>query len=43
MVAANSPMADSYFHGLHIKFGPLSLLHWIKDGLMALFFLLVGL
>jgi len=43
MLVANSPLADGYFHGLHIHLGPLSLLHWINDGLMALFFLLVGL
>lgn len=43
MLVANSPLADAYFHGLHIPVGPLSLLHWINDGLMALFFLLVGL
>lgn len=43
MLVANSPLADNYFHGLHIYLGPLSLLHWINDGLMALFFLLVGL
>lgn len=43
MVIANSPLAPDYFHMLAIKLGPLSLLHWINDGLMALFFLLVGL
>jgi len=43
MVAANSPLAGAYFHALHVSVGPLSLLHWINDGLMALFFLLVGL
>lgn len=43
MIVANSPVADSYFALLHAKLGPLSLLHWINDGLMALFFLLVGL
>jgi Na+:H+ antiporter, NhaA family len=43
MVAANSPLADLYFETLHAKLGPLSLLHWINDGLMAVFFLLVGL
>jgi NhaA family Na+:H+ antiporter len=48
---ANSPWGDSYF-GLWstpITIGPadhaltLSLLHWINDGVMAVFFLLVGL
>ncbi|ARO28594.1 Na+/H+ antiporter NhaA [Rhizobium sp. NXC14] len=43
IVTANSPLAESYFHALHIYLGPLSLLHWINDALMALFFLLVGL
>jgi NhaA family Na+:H+ antiporter len=42
MVAANSSLSDEYFDALHFKIGPLSLLHWINDGLMALFFLLVG-
>lgn len=40
---ANSPLADSYFHALHTYVGGLSILHWINDALMALFFLLVGL
>jgi len=51
LIVANSPLADGYFRLLetHIGFaaGPLvmdeSVLHWINDGLMALFFLLVGL
>ncbi|KQX17924.1 MULTISPECIES: Na+/H+ antiporter NhaA [unclassified Sphingomonas] len=43
MIVANSPLAPTYFELLHAKFGPLSLLHWINDALMALFFLLVGL
>ncbi|MBX3564335.1 MAG: Na+/H+ antiporter NhaA [Sphingomonas sp.] len=43
MIVANSPLSESYFHTLHAKVGPLSLAHWINDGLMALFFLLVGL
>src|SRR5690606_31068490 len=33
MVVANSPLAEAYFHGLHAYLGPLSLLHWINDGL----------
>src|SRR5688500_4289095 len=40
---ANSPLAPAYFGALHAYIGPLSLSHWINDGLMAVFFLLVGL
>ena len=43
MAVANSPLAASYFHILHVQAGGLSVLHWINDGLMALFFLVVGL
>jgi NhaA family Na+:H+ antiporter len=51
LIVANSPLADAYFSVLEIKLGfgvgPLQLnetvIHWINDGLMALFFLLVGL
>jgi NhaA family Na+:H+ antiporter len=43
LVIANSPLADSYFHALHVHVGGLSVGHWINDGLMAVFFLLVGL
>lgn len=43
LLAANSPLAPAYFDALHAHAGGLSLLHWINDGLMALFFLLVGL
>lgn len=43
MAIANSPLADDYALILHWKIGGLDLLHWINDGLMALFFLLVGL
>lgn len=43
LLAANSPVGTIYFHALESRLGPLSLLHWINDGLMALFFLLVGL
>ena len=43
LLAANSSLGPAYFHALEIHVGPLSLLHWINDALMALFFLLVGL
>ena len=43
LVVANSPFAADYFRLLESYAGPLSILHWINDGLMALFFLLVGL
>ena len=43
LVVANSPLAPAYFGALHAYLGPLSVLHWINDGLMAVFFLLVGL
>ena len=51
LVVANSPAAPAYFSVLETKLGfqagPVVLketvLHWINDGLMAVFFLLVGL
>lgn len=43
LVVANSPAAPTYFGMLHGYMGPLTLSHWINDGLMVLFFLLVGL
>ncbi|HWV12886.1 MAG TPA: Na+/H+ antiporter NhaA [Sphingobium sp.] len=43
MIIANSALSTTYFHMLHVEIGGLSLLHWINDGLMALFFLVVGL
>jgi len=51
LIVANSPLADTYFHLLHAetgpvlspKLGPMTVHLWINDGLMALFFLLVGL
>jgi NhaA family Na+:H+ antiporter len=42
MGIANSKLAEEYFHLLHVEVGPMSLLHWINDALMALFFLLFG-
>ena len=43
LVMANSPLAPSYFGLLASYVGGLSVLHWINDALMAVFFLLVGL
>jgi NhaA family Na+:H+ antiporter len=43
LVVANSPLAPAYFGALHAHLGPLSVSHWINDGLMAVFFLFVGL
>ena len=43
LIVANSPLAILYGEALHTKLGGLDVLHWINDGLMALFFLLVGL
>lgn len=40
---ANSPAAPLYASIFAAKLGPLSVLHWINDAFMALFFLLVGL
>jgi Na+:H+ antiporter, NhaA family len=50
LIAANSPLASAYQQLLHLTFGPamprlgpMDLHQWIADGLMAIFFLLVGL
>ena len=43
LLIANSALAPYYNELLHAPVGPLSFEHWINDGLMAVFFLLVGL
>ncbi|MBC7938625.1 MAG: Na+/H+ antiporter NhaA, partial [Chitinophagaceae bacterium] len=43
LAIANSPLGPGYQALLDTYIGPLSVGHWINDGLMAVFFLLVGL
>ena len=43
IIVANSPYSGEYYEQRDAYIGPLSVLHWINDGLMAVFFLLVGL
>ena len=43
LIVANSPAAETYFRVLASYVGGLSILHWINDALMAVFFLMVGL
>lgn len=51
MLVANSALSGNYFHFIHAvtgpeltpKLGPMTVHLWINDGLMAIFFLLVGL
>jgi len=43
LIVANSPLAPAYFRALGTYVLGLSLLHWVNDALMAVFFLLVGL
>ena len=52
LVLANSPLRDTYTHFLEHHFGfsingrnylDFSLEHWINDGLMSMFFFVVGL
>jgi Na+:H+ antiporter, NhaA family len=43
LLIANSVLSHDYLSFWHVKLGPLSVEHWINDGLMAIFFLLIGL
>ncbi|WP_136682703.1 Na+/H+ antiporter NhaA [Falsirhodobacter xinxiangensis] len=43
LIVANSPLGHQYEHLLHVYVGGLSVLHWVNDALMAVFFLMVGL
>ncbi|USD64162.1 Na+/H+ antiporter NhaA [Vibrio sp. SCSIO 43136] len=43
MMVANSPLYGTYDSILHSYVAGMSVAHWINDGLMAVFFLLIGL
>ncbi|MBB3149228.1 NhaA family Na+:H+ antiporter [Phyllobacterium trifolii] len=43
LIVANSSLRGGYFAFFRTDVGGLSILHWVNDGLMAMFFLLVGL
>src|SRR5699024_2800786 len=43
LIIANSPLSEQYFTILSSYIAGLSILHWINDALMAIFFLYVGL
>ncbi len=43
MTIANTPLGETYQHFLHSYVFGMSVSHWINDGLMAVFFLLIGL
>jgi len=43
LVLANSPWQTDYISFWHIDLGGHSIVHWINDGLMTIFFLLIGL
>ena len=42
VITANSPLSEQYFSLMHVYLGPMDILEWVNDGLMALFFLYVG-
>ena len=43
LLIAQSSLSDSYLHFWNFTLGGLSLTQWINDGLMAIFFLMIGL
>ena len=43
LILANSGWQTAYIHFWHIDLGGHSIVHWINDGLMTIFFLLIGL
>ncbi len=43
LVLANSPWQTDYINFWHLYLGGHSIVHWINDGLMTIFFPLIGL
>src|SRR5690349_9323743 len=43
LLISNSPLQQGYLHFWHLDIFGHGLEHWINDGLMAIFFLLIGL
>lgn len=43
LIIANSAWGETYSHFWHLQFARYGIVHWINDGLMAIFFLLIGL
>ena len=43
LLIANSPLGENYQHVWHVQLAGESVVHWVNDGLMAVFFLLIGL
>lgn len=43
LIVANSPLSQDYFAVLRTVLLGMSVEHWVNDGLMAIFFLMVGL
>ena len=43
LAIANSPLSEPYLHFWHLQILGLSVAQWVNDGLMAIFFLFIGL
>ena len=43
LILANSPSSEQYFQIVNHHIGNLTILEWVNDALMAIFFLLVSL
>lgn len=43
MIIANSPIGEEVIHSFHTKLLGMSVEHWVNDGLMVIFFLMIGL